>query len=82
MKGYIDGKERNSMRVVHGAELFAEKRCATWLCIDPTITHPVSLADQYLNVVQNYEVVLLEKKQNLVELIRYQLWRRTGKLQM
>lgn len=62
MRAYIDAMKRKSMRVLHKAELFAKSGYAAWPGIDPTITDPVSLAEEYVNVVQNYEAVLQEEE--------------------
>lgn len=58
MRRYIEAMKRKSMRVLHRAELYARSGHASWPGIDPTITDPVSLAEEYVRVVENYEAVL------------------------
>lgn len=62
MRQYIEAMKRKSMRVLHRAELYARSGHASWPGIDPSITDPVSLADEYVRVVENYEAVLLEEE--------------------
>lgn len=62
MRKYIEAMKRKSMRVLHRAELYAKSGHASWPGIDSTITDPVSLADEYVRVVENYEAVLLEEE--------------------
>lgn len=62
MRDYIEAMKRKSMRVLHRAELYAKSGHASWPGIDPTITDPVSLAEEYVHVVENYEAVLREEE--------------------
>ncbi|CDF38073.1 unnamed protein product [Chondrus crispus] len=62
MREYIEAMKRKSMRVLHRAELYAKSGHASWPGIDPTITDPVSLAEEYVHVVENYEAVLMEEE--------------------
>lgn len=62
MRKYIEAMKRKSMRVLHRAELYAKSGHASWPGIDPTIMDPVSLAEEYVRVVENYEAVLLEEE--------------------
>lgn len=62
MREYIEAMKRKSMRVLHRAELYAKSGHASWPGIDPTITDPVSLAEEYVRVVENYEAVLMEEE--------------------
>lgn len=62
MRKYIEAMKRKSMRVLHRAELYAKSGHASWPGIDPTIMDPVSLAEEYVRVVENYETVLLEEE--------------------
>lgn len=59
MRVYIDAMKRKAMRVLHRAELHVEhSETAEWPGIDPTISDPVSLAYQYVSVVEDYLAVL------------------------
>lgn len=62
MRKYIDAMKRKSMRVLHRAELYAKSGYAAWPGIDSSITEPVSLAEEYVGVVENYEAVLMEEE--------------------
>ncbi|CAN8075824.1 unnamed protein product [Agarophyton chilense] len=62
MRNYIEAMKRKSTRVLHRAELYARSGHAAWPGIDPTITDPVSLAEEYVRVVENYEAVLSEEE--------------------
>lgn len=62
MRTYIDAMKRKAMRVLHRAELYASSGHSAWPGIDATITDPVSLAEEYVRVVQNYEAVLMEEE--------------------
>lgn len=62
MRKYIEAMKRKAMRVLHRAELYARSGHAAWPGIDPTITDPVSLAEEYVRVVENYEAVLSEEE--------------------
>lgn len=62
MRKYIEAMKRKAMRVLHRAELHARSGHAAWPGIDPTITDPVSLAEEYVRVVENYEAVLSEEE--------------------
>lgn len=62
MRKYIEAMKRKSTRVLHRAELYAESGHAAWPGIDSTITDPVSLAEEYVRVVENYEAVLSEEE--------------------
>ncbi|KAI0564060.1 Vesicle transport protein Use1 [Gracilaria domingensis] len=62
MRAYIEAMKRKSTRVLHRAELYARSGHAAWPGIDPTITDPVSLAEEYVRVVENYEAVLSEEE--------------------
>ncbi|PXF48805.1 hypothetical protein BWQ96_01361 [Gracilariopsis chorda] len=62
MRTYIEAMKRKSTRVLHRAELYAQSGHAQWPGIDPTISDPVSLAEEYVRVVENYEAVLSEEE--------------------
>lgn len=62
MRTYIEAMKRKSTRVLHRAELYAQSGHAHWPGIDPTISDPVSLAEEYVRVVENYEAVLSEEE--------------------
>lgn len=62
MQSYIEAMKRKAMRVLHRAELYAKTGYAAWPGIDGTISDPVSLAEEYVRVVENYEGVLREEE--------------------
>lgn len=62
MRKYIDAMKRKSMRVLHRAELYSQSGYSAWPGIDPSIMDPISLAEEYVRVVQNYEAVLSEEE--------------------
>lgn len=68
MRKYIDAMKRKSMRVLHRAELHARGAQSAWPGIDPTISDPVSLAEEYVRVVESYEAVLIEEEAHAREL--------------
>lgn len=65
MNRYIEAMKKKSMRVLHRADLYAKSGHAAWPGIDPTITDPVSLADEYVRVVENYDAVLREEEEKV-----------------
>lgn len=62
MRTYVEAMKRKSMRVLHRAELYLRSGHAAWPGIDSTIADPVSLAEEYVRVVENYEAVLSEEE--------------------
>lgn len=54
MRVYIDAMKRKAMRVLHRAESFAQSVGAAWPGIDRSIADPVSLADEYVRLVEDY----------------------------
>lgn len=65
MRKYIEAMKRKSMRVLHRAELYAKSGYSAWPGIDSSITEPVSLAEEYVGVVENYEAVLVEEEERV-----------------
>lgn len=63
MRIYIEAMKRKSMRVLHRAELFKKSGQPSWPGIDPTIANPVSLAEDYVKVVENYMAVLSSEEE-------------------
>lgn len=58
MRVYIDAMKRKAMRVLHRAESFAQGVGAAWPGIDRSIADPVSLADEYVRLVETYLAVV------------------------
>lgn len=54
MRVYIDAMKRKALRVLHRAELFAGGIGQQWLGIDKSIADPVSLANEYVKLVEDY----------------------------
>lgn len=54
MRVFIEAMKRKAMRVLHRAELFACSEHAAWPGIDATIADPVSLAEEYVRLVEDY----------------------------
>lgn len=65
MRSYIEAMKRKSMRVLHRAELCTRSGHAAWPGIDPSISDPVSLAEEYVRVVENYEALLSEEESRM-----------------
>lgn len=65
MRIYIEAMKRKSMRVLHRAELFKKSGQPSWPGIDPTIGNPVSLAEDYVKVVENYMAVLSSEEERV-----------------
>lgn len=65
MRTYIDAMKRKSMRVLHRAELFVRSGQPSWPGIDSTIGDPVSLAEEYVKVVEDYMGVLSSEEERL-----------------
>lgn len=61
MRLYLDAMKRKALRVQHRAELLAQGADPVWPGIDPTISDPVALAEEYVKVVQDYLAVLAEE---------------------
>lgn len=70
MRKYIDAMKRKAMRVLHRAELYAKSGYAAWPGIDSSITEPVSLAEEYVGVVENYEAVVMEEEGRVKRVMR------------
>ena len=63
IRKYIDAMRKKCLRVLHRAELVASIPGTAWPGLDPAITDPVSLAEQYVRAVENYESAFLEEEQ-------------------
>lgn len=65
MRVYIDAMKRKAMRVLHRAELFARSVGAAWPGIDRSIADPVSLADEYVRLVEDYMGVITAEEERV-----------------
>lgn len=73
MHVYIDAMKRKAMRVLHRAELFANSGLGAWPGIDATIADPVSLAEEYVRLVEDYlGVVSAEEDRSRKEQTHYE----------
>lgn len=62
MRAYVDAMRRKALRVLIRAESFERSGVAAWPGLDPSITDAVSLAEEYVRVVQSYEAVLQDEE--------------------
>jgi Membrane fusion protein Use1 len=59
----IDSMRRKALRILCRAELYADSGLTTWPGLDKDLTEPVSLAEEYVRTVSNYDAVLLEEEE-------------------
>jgi Membrane fusion protein Use1 len=62
----IDAMRRKALRILCRAELYANSALTMWPGLDKNLTEPVSLAEEYVRTVSNYDAVLVEEEE-LVE---------------
>lgn len=62
MKSRLQAMHRKALRILERAEVFAKSGHNAWPGLDPNLTEPVSLAEEYVRTVTNYEAVLAEEE--------------------
>jgi Membrane fusion protein Use1 len=65
----IDSMRRKALRILCRAELYADSGLITWPGLDKDLTEPVSLAEEYVRTVSNYDAVLLEEEETVAKAI-------------
>lgn len=67
----VDAMRRKALRILVRAEGFTESDRAFWPGLDSSLTEPVSLAEEYVRIVTNYQTEL-DEEENRVNMLRRQ----------
>jgi Membrane fusion protein Use1 len=62
MRTRVDAMRRKALRVLARAELYAKSSHGAWPGLDSSLTEPISLAEEYVRTVSNYDAVLTEEE--------------------
>jgi hypothetical protein len=61
----IDAMRRKALRILCRAELYANSALTMWPGLDKNLTEPVSLAEEYVRTVSNFDAVLMEEEESV-----------------
>lgn len=67
LREYVDAMRRKALRVLHRAEMFAEGNSSQWPGLH-AVSDAVSIAEEYVRMVEKYECALTEEEHNVREL--------------
>jgi hypothetical protein len=70
MRTRVNAMRRKALRVLVRAELYAKSSHRAWPGLDPSLTEPVSLAEEYVRTVSNYDAVLTEEEDRALHALR------------
>ena len=56
LRTYLDAMKRKSLRVLHRAEQVGDGSDSAWRGLETTIDDPLSLAEEYVRIVEHYEM--------------------------
>lgn len=70
MRNRLDAMRRKALRVLCRAELHVTSGQTVWPGLDPSLTQPVNLAEEYIRTVTNYLDVLEEEEERAVRALK------------